>query len=351
MNDGNGVITEVAGPPSALTTESLQLVDDDGLAYFARFGVDESLIRQAFDRALCRGGDWAELYFEHRIGNHVGLEDGAVNRAYSSVSLGVGIRVIQGDQTGYAYTEDLSLKSVMAAAGTAAVVADGVARLGPKQLKPQKRPDRYTITRNWSDIGIASKMPILQRVNERAFQRDSRIVKVRVGFADSSGAVLVVDSDGKMSFDRQPMTRISVGCTADHDGQRESNGYNMAGRSGMSFYSDERVDGLTDEAVRRTTFLFDAVPAPAGSLPIVLAAGSSGILLHEAIGHGMEPILIVRISRSIARSSISKSPPVKSPSSMMAPNTVLGVPSISTMKAITGKGQRSSRMRTEDLYA
>ena len=212
------------------------------------------------------------------------------------MSLGVGIRVIQGDQTGYAYTEDLSLKSVMAAAGTAAVVADGVARLGPKQLKPQKRPDRYTITRNWSDIGIASKMPILQRVNERAFQRDSRIVKVRVGFADSSGAVLVVDSDGKMSFDRQPMTRISVGCTADHDGQRESNGYNMAGRSGMSFYSDERVDGLTDEAVRRTTFLFDAVPAPAGSLPIVLAAGSSGILLHEAIGHGMEADLIVRIS-------------------------------------------------------
>ena len=137
MNDDNGVTTDLTGIAPGLLSESVKIVHEDGLAYFARFGVDEAMICSAFDRALCRGGDWAELYFEHRIGNHVGLEDGAVNRAYSSVSLGVGIRVIQGDQTGYAYTEDLSSKSVLAAAGTAAVVADGVPRLGPKQLKPQ----------------------------------------------------------------------------------------------------------------------------------------------------------------------------------------------------------------------
>ena len=76
---------------------------EDGLAYFGHFGVDEGLLRASFDKALSRGGDWAELFFEHRIGHHVGLQDGAVNRAYSAISLGVGIRVIRGDQTGYAY--------------------------------------------------------------------------------------------------------------------------------------------------------------------------------------------------------------------------------------------------------
>ena len=93
----------------------------DGLAYFSRFGVDEGLFRAAFAKALSRGGDWAELYFEHRVAHHVGLEDGAVNRAHSSISLGVGIRVLKGDQTGYAYTEDLSQKSVLDAASNTRV--------------------------------------------------------------------------------------------------------------------------------------------------------------------------------------------------------------------------------------
>jgi len=261
---------------------------EDGLAYFGVFGVDESLLRSAIDRALSRGGDWAELYFEHRVAHHVGLEDGAVNRAYSSVSLGVGIRVIRGDQTGYAYTEDLSRASVLDAAGTAAVVADGSPRVGPKVFMPAPTPDRYALELGWDSVGIEQKMPILRRINERAFAADGSVVKVQVGFADSEGAVLIADSDGRLRFDRQPMTRINVGCTAERDGHRESNGMNTAGRDGFAFYTDQRVDAVADEAVARTMFLFDASPAPAGTFPIVLGAGSSGILLHEAIGHGME---------------------------------------------------------------
>jgi len=261
---------------------------EDGLAYFSHFGVDESLLRSSFERAMSRGGDWAELFFEHRVAHHVGLQDGAVNRAYSSISLGVGIRVIKGDQTGYAYTEDLSSGSVLDAAGTAAVVADGSPRLGPKVFQQRETPDRYSVELPWEDIGISQKMPILQRINQRVFSADPSIVKVQVGFADSLGAVLIVDSEGQMRFDRQPMTRMSVNCTAEKNGQRESNGYNTAGRQGFEFYSDDRINNLADEAVARTQFLFGAKTAPAGALPVVLAAGSSGILLHEAIGHGME---------------------------------------------------------------
>jgi TldD protein len=114
------------------------------------------------------------------------------------------------------------------------------------------------------------------------------VTKVRVGYADSYGAILVVDSDGHLSFDRQPMARLTVNCTAEQNGQRESNGCNLAGREGFEFFTDDRVERIAKEAVERTVFLFDAETAPAGEMPVVLAAGSAGILLHEAIGHGME---------------------------------------------------------------
>ncbi len=260
----------------------------EGLEYFKCFGVDERMLRGAFERGLSRGADWGELYFEHRVVHSLGLEDGAVNRAYASVALGVGVRVVKGDQTGYAYTEELTHEAVAQAAATAAVVADGPARDGPQAFAVQRLPNRYPVREPWSGVALERKMPILSRINALAFAADAFIHKVQVGLVDSEGAVLVVDSDGQMSFDRQPMTRVSVGCTAERDGHRESCSANLAGREGFEFFSDERVETVTRQAVDRTLFLFDAKPAPAGAMPVVLAAGSAGILLHEAIGHGME---------------------------------------------------------------
>lgn len=259
-----------------------------GLEYFGRFGVTEEVMRAAFTRALSTGADWAELFFQHRITHQLGLEDGAVNRAFGSVSLGVGVRVIKGDQTGYAYTEDLTRAAVCDAASTAAVIADGPAGSGPTTFEVRPLPNRYTEREPWAQVGIERKMPILSRLNALAFEQSPDIVKVRVSFADSTGAVLVVDSDGRVSFDHQPMAQISMSCTAERGKQRESNAANLAGREGFEFFSEARIHKLAHDSVARTLFLFDATPAPAGALPVVLAAGSSGILLHEAIGHGME---------------------------------------------------------------
>ncbi len=261
---------------------------ETGMHYFGRFGVDEALLRAAFDKGLSRGADWAELYFEHRIFHSLGLEDGAVNRAYLSVVLGVGVRVVKGDQTGYAYTEELTKEAVSAAAATAAVVADGPARETPQAFAVQSLPDRYPVTKPWDTVGVADKMPVLAKVNELAFAASADICKVRVGFADSAGAVMICDSTGRISFDRQPMTRISVSCTAERDGKRESASANLAGREGFEFFTGERIERVAAKAVDKTLFLFDAQVAPAGSMPCVLGAGSAGILLHEAIGHGME---------------------------------------------------------------
>ena len=260
-----------------------------GVGYFSRFGVTEKLIADALAVALSRGGDVADVFFQHRISNNLVLEDGAVNRAFTRVELGVGVRVVKGDQTGYGFTEDLSAAALKECAKTAAAIADGPARPGPTRFRVEgKLPRRYPVRTAWQDVRPAQKLPMLDQLNQRAFAADARIKKVTVTFSDEAGAVLVADSAGRIAEDSQPMTRAVLACVGEQDGKREQGYYNVAARAGLEYYSKERMDRLVSEAVKRTVILFDAVPAPAGEMPVVLAAGSSGILLHEAIGHGME---------------------------------------------------------------
>ncbi|GEJ56688.1 TldD/PmbA family protein [Anaeromyxobacter diazotrophicus] len=259
------------------------------IRYFARFGVTEALVADALSAALSRGGDFADVFFQHRVSNDLALEDGAVNRAYTTVELGVGVRVVKGDQTGYGYTEDLSPAALRACAETAAAIASGPARPAPQRFHvPSRLPDRYRLQTPWEEVRPEAKLPLLEGVNARVFAADPRVKKVSVHFRDEAGAVLVATSDGRLVEDLQPMTLLYVSCLAEQGGRREQGGYNVAGRAGFDFYAPDRVDRVVREAVARTAILFEAGPAPAGELPVVLAAGSSGILLHEAIGHGME---------------------------------------------------------------
>lgn len=259
------------------------------IRYFARFGVTEALVADALSAALSRGGDFADVFFQHRVSNDLALEDGAVNRAYTTVELGVGVRVVKGDQTGYGYTEDLSPAALRACAETAAAIASGPARPAPQRFHvPPHLPERYRLRLPWEEVRPEAKLPLLEGVNARVFAADPRVKKVSVHFRDEAGAVLIATSDGRLVEDLQPMTLLYVSCLAEQGGRREQGGYNVAGRAGFDFYAPERVDRVVREAVARTAILFEAGPAPAGELPVVLAAGSSGILLHEAIGHGME---------------------------------------------------------------
>jgi TldD protein len=261
----------------------------EGIGYFGRFGVTERMIAQTLATALARGGEHADVFFQHRVGSDVGLEDGAVNRAHATVELGVGVRVVKGDQTGYGYTEDLSQPALLECARTAATIADGPSRAVPERFHVRAGlPDRYPLIRPWEEVRPQEKLPILAALNEQAFSSDERVKKVNLFLRDESGAILVADSSGRIVEDRQPMTLLYLSVLAESNGRREQNGYNVAGRAGFDFYSQERLDRVVREAVSRTTVLFEAVTPPAGEMPVVLAAGSSGILLHEAIGHGME---------------------------------------------------------------
>ena len=260
-----------------------------GVGYFARFGVTELMIAEALGAALSRGGDYADVFFQHRVSNDLALEDGAVNRAFTTVELGVGVRVVNGDQTGYGYTEDLSLPAMLECARTAAAIADGPAQPAPTAFHVgTAHPDRYPLRRAWEQVPPGERRPLLAQLNERTFAADPRVRKVNLHLRSDSSTILVADSTGRLVEDRQPMTILSLSVMAEQDGRREQNGYNVAGRAGFEFYTPDRLDRLVRRAVDRTTILFEAGPPPAGELPVVLAAGSSGILLHEAIGHGME---------------------------------------------------------------
>jgi len=256
--------------------------------YFDWFGVDDAMITRVLSAAMNQGADFADLYFQHRSANSIVLEDGIISRASTGVDRGVGIRVVVGDQTGYAYSEDIDLPSMLKAASTASSIASGGGGAPPQEMQSRESSDLYPVARGWDSVSVTEKLPLLQKTEALARSLDSHIIKVSVSWADSDERVLIATSDGNLLADRRPMSRLFCSVTAEKDGEIQSNGSNMAARRGIDWYDDERIQTICSEAVDRTMILFEARRPPAGELPVVLAAGASGILLHEAVGHGME---------------------------------------------------------------
>ena len=182
---------DLLASPSAATGAGAGTTE--GIGYFARFGVTEQLIRETLSAALSKGGEYADVFFQHKVASNLGLEDGAVNRAYASVELGVGVRVVKGDQTGYGYTEELTPAALKRTALTAAAIADGPAKQGPKGFKVESlSATRYPVKTRWEDVRPEQKLPFLTGLNERVFAADKRVKKVNVSFMDQGGAVLVL---------------------------------------------------------------------------------------------------------------------------------------------------------------
>ncbi len=257
--------------------------------YFEReFGVTDAMCRRVLAEAMAKGGDYADLYFEHTISNYLILEDGKVNRAFSDVALGVGIRTVKGDQVGYGFTQELAEKPMMAAASTAASIASGSARKIAPQFAPLKLAGYYPLKTLFTAVPLESKLPLVQKVNDRCFALSPLVVKVNASFHDQQKRILIVTSDGAKAEDLQPRTYLTSTVVAEKGGKRERAGWNFGGRRDFSFFTPAIVEELAKTATERTLVLFDAVQPPAGEMPVVLGPGVTGVLLHEAIGHGME---------------------------------------------------------------
>jgi TldD protein len=257
--------------------------------FLAWFGVDEAMLRRVMAELTSRGATHADAYFQHSRSNSLVMEDGIISRASSNIEQGVGLRVVVGDQVGFAFTEELTEPAMLAAARTAAAIASGAPGPRPAQLAIHA-PARgyYEVAVPWSEIGVDRKLPRIQKAEALARAGDPSIKKVAVYWDDIEERVMIVNRDGRIVTDERPMAILWISVTAEQRGVTQTNSANIAGRRGFDWFDDDTLRKVTREAVDRTMVLFDARRPPAGELPVILAAGASGILLHEAIGHGLE---------------------------------------------------------------
>ena len=257
-------------------------------AYFEAMGVTPELCRQVLETALSHGGDDCELYFQHSAGTSIQLTDGKVSQASTSLDLGMGVRVIQGDQVGYSYSEDLSPSALLNAARIASQIANAGQSMTVQSPSVHKTPNYYPVEQGWDSVDMLTRVQLLRKWENLAFEKDPRVKRVDVFMRDGASVVMIVRADGKVVEDWRPSAMGYIQCTVEANGKRESGSYNVAARGGLEYFSEERQERLVSEAVDRAVFQLNAVSPPAGEYPVVLAAGPSAILLHEAIGHGLE---------------------------------------------------------------
>ncbi len=261
----------------------------DSPGYFEKeFGITDSLHQKVLAEALSRGGDFADLYFEHTISNWIILEDGKVSRAYSDVALGVGIRTVKGDQVGYGFTQELEEKPMLAAASTAATIANAKPGKSAGKFVRLETKNYYPLKKLLTEVPLETKLPLVRSVNDKCFAQSPLIIKVYAQFHDQQKRIMVVTSDGTKAEDLRPRNYLYASVVAEKNGKRERSGWNIGGRRDFSFYTKAVADEVAKTAVERAVILFDAVQPPAGEMPVVLGPGVTGVLLHEAIGHGME---------------------------------------------------------------
>jgi TldD protein len=275
--------------PAFLPSGWYSFAQAEAAGYFEKeFGITEGLCRKVLARALAKGGDFADLFFEHTISNYLILEDGKVNRAASDVALGVGIRTVKGDQVGYGFTQELGEGAMLAAASTAATIADASAKEPAGKFVALKAKNFYPVKTLFSSVPLESKLPLVQSTNDKCFALSPSVAKVNVVFHDQQKRILVVTSDGIRAEDLQPRSYLAATVVAEKNGKRERSGWNYGGRREFSYYTPALVDNLAKLSVERALVLFEAIQPPAGEMPVVLGPGVTGVLLHEAIGHGLE---------------------------------------------------------------
>jgi len=250
--------------------------------------VDAQLARRLLSLALSKGGDYADLFFEYNVTGSYSYEEGILKAAGRSVSTGLGVRVRKGDATGYAYVEDLAVEALERAARTAAQIAAGGGAPDPVGLEPLTPPSRYAIGELSLDLPGEQKRDLLALADRVARAEDPRVARVQASLAEQLREVLIATSDGRLVHDRQPLLRMGVRAIVEHEGKRQSGSSGGGGRTGWGYFDEKTPEHHAKEAVRQALAMLDARDAPAGELDVVLGPGDSGILLHEAVGHGLE---------------------------------------------------------------
>lgn len=263
----------------------------DQMVGLAQFGLSEPEVGRALGKLKVRDVDYADLYFESCVSESVSMEEGIVKRAVKSVSQGVGVRATAGEKTGFAYSDELTRQDLEIAADTARYIATSRQETDAIPVSHHTRPTRdlYPAETSVAEIATRDRVELLNLIDAEARRCDPRIKNVMASFNTEYKRVVVATSEGFVVGDVQPLTRLQVSCIAEENGNRQIGTFGGGGRVGFSFYrEEERYLRYAREAARQAILNLSAVEAPAGVMPVVLAGGWPGILLHEAIGHGLE---------------------------------------------------------------
>src|SRR5437763_14590281 len=257
--------------------------------FFEHYGLTESDLERYLAAALSAGGDYADLYFEYLSSTSLMVDESMVKSASQGISAGCGVRVVSGERTGYAYTDDLSSGRILHAARTAALIASGPAKEPVIGFQEKAARSLYPVPLPSVDAEITAKVELVMRADAAARAADPRIKEVRASYADELRNILVSGSDGTFAEAAQPLARMNVSCIAKTEITSARGSSGGGGRVALDFFFGEKTpEYFAKEAARQSILQLDAREAPAGEMEVVLGPGWPGVLLHEAVGHGLE---------------------------------------------------------------
>ena len=254
----------------------------------APYGLDAGALAGVFGHILSHHVDYADLYFQYSRGESWSLEEGIVKSGSFNIDQGVGVRAVSGDKTAFAYSDDISMPALRSAADATRAIARQGAQASTQVARRNPARELYMPHDPIASLDAPSKVALLERLEGFARAIDPRVKQVMASLAGEYEVVLVARSDGAMGADVRPLVRVSLQVIAEEDGRREQGSAGGGGRFDYAYFTDEILRDYARKAVEQALVNLRAKPAPAGTMTVVLGPGWPGVLLHEAIGHGLE---------------------------------------------------------------
>ncbi|MFY9268881.1 MAG: metalloprotease TldD [Candidatus Manganitrophaceae bacterium] len=259
--------------------------------FLQKYGLSNASLESTIGGVLGKRIDYADLYFEYQTSESIGLEEGIVKKVSKNISQGVGVRAVAHEKTGYAYSDDITVDQLRVAAKTARYIAEEGGGAKPVSIRPSIAPTRnlYPVETPPTEVPVEEKIKLLEEIDRIARSYDPRIKKVMASFGSEYKQILIVNSDGVAVSDILPLIRLNVTCIAEENGNRQIGSFGGGGRREYGYFlENRRFEEYAKEAARQAIVNLSAIDAPAGTMEVVLGPGWPGILLHEAIGHGLE---------------------------------------------------------------
>lgn len=263
--------------------------------YLNTFNVTERDLCSLVAEGLKGGGSYCDLYFENTSYRDILLRDSEVSSGGFHVDYGVGIRVLCGEKTGYAYSESTDYPSMLAAARAASAITSNICVNEDRRTsdhrhfgRPNRAADRFPMLQDWRDAEIEAQVPLLKRIDSEIRKGDARVVKVIAMLSSQVSDILMFNSFEEMKYDTRPMGSIMVSCVFSHNGRVENKSVSRSFRQGAEMLTDDLVKEIVAAALDGVDEMFEARRPKGGKMPVVMGAGASGILLHEAMGHAFE---------------------------------------------------------------